>query len=408
MRLSLPLLLLASLVAHVSPVTGQDAPVPPPVPSAPTATAIAPQPTATLHTVTTTASVAELVHAAVAGDLEAMAAVRKLGTKAKAELVKQQRIAYLALARTRALLAELASTHTPPPESKTPPPWIAAKIAEAERRIAAENHLGAIHVLEALAVLEPTGAWRRRLQTLKIKAEELYVRKHVLAARLVVGKTIMGPDDPLNLELELSSQATDKLELSSQKTATNWAGFLEFDVYRADPDGDIHHTRSRHNIRVPVPPKLNPKQTWRTSLPLKDISHPPRAVTRIRIRGTLIPDGLRLGDDTYSRFVPLFSVTVTAAPHSRHALAVAPAKEVEASILWLRSTKNVQEHAQATTRLFYASLFVCEPERDHAIGLLLGTLKDKADPAGPAAITALRGLLERPDLTTRDAWLNWR
>ncbi|GIW71753.1 MAG: hypothetical protein KatS3mg102_1295 [Planctomycetota bacterium] len=358
---------------------------------------------------------------AAAGDLQAWQRLLRRGPEAARQELRQAiQQAERMLARLRALQAQLEGTarrlsglvlpswrahaERRPPE---PVPWYEDKLAEAEGRMAAGDHLGAMHLLEALLVLGPPRQARQRALELRALARERYLRAEVIAADLQVARTLLAPGEPIRLLLELKSHCAEPLRLHGGRGMGSWNGALEVEVLLADPSGSIRRYRVVRALAIQVPETLAEGKPWRTDLvvPLEPDRAPPGVFRRITVRGSLRPEALARGPERLYGSLPLFPVVLRVAEQAHHGLSGSALAAVRAALGELRAAREPAARQAAAERLFYAAVLAPPAERDRVGAALLAALRDPDDPAGPVALTALRVLYDRPELMDREQWL---
>src|SRR5690606_20042525 len=115
-------------------------------------------------------------------------------------------------------------------------PWYQAKLREAAARMGADDPLAAIHILEAILVLEPDCPAREQIRALTIQAKELLVRLSVIEARVVAERVLLGASEPIRLVLELENVSDEvvRIEHGAAESEATPLGALELELYEVD------------------------------------------------------------------------------------------------------------------------------------------------------------------------------
>jgi hypothetical protein len=340
------------------------------------------------------------------GDLSAWRRLVERGREAMGEIERQLGRLEAGVARLRRLRGEIAPERAAQTQRDLRVPWYDNALSEAERRMAAGDHLGALKLIDAVLVLYPPKAARRRATELHLEARGLYIRQAIVRAELSPAKTLIGPNEPVRLILKLDSQASDPLVLRDEDGLT-WPGQVEVEVLVASPSGDIFRHKTVKLLAVEVPEVLFKGKPWRTTivLPLPGDDFGPDAFRRVSVRGSLHPEEIKRGDEVINGFLPLFRVPVAMAEQATHGLASSPLAELTLALKLRRDAGDPEAAERAERRVFFAAVLADRSHHNTIARLLFAAVRDEEDPAGAIAVTTLRVLADRPDLRDREDWL---
>lgn len=297
--------------------------------------------------------------------------------------------------RLRALAIEIDPTARPEP-LVSGERWYEAKLREASLRMRRGDHLAAWKLLDAILVVEPDCPIRDRIQAMKLRARELYVRASVLAGRIVPKKVLVAPGEKIELAIEAKNVSEQPLELSFDAERGEVFGAVEVEIYRATRHGDTMRSREKRNVQAAAAARLAPGETWRTPLVLPPLERAHREIfRRVTISGALRPAVLRRGDDQYNAPIPLFPVDVVVVDPEFHALAADPVASVRKALADVRGARDGRAHEAAAERLFFAAMIGGSTARDATIDAVAGAIEREDDLALEPALAALSGLADR-------------
>jgi hypothetical protein len=288
--------------------------------------------------------------------------------------------------------------------------WYELKLREAALRLDRGDQLGAWKLLDAILVVEPDCPIRDRIQALKLRSRELYLRANVVAARLVPKKVLLAPGEPLELGLEVKNVSGHPLELAFAGGESDLAGALDVELFEATPSGDRARRRELRPLRFAVSRRLGVNDAWQTTYTLPPLERAPRErFRRITISGSLRPSALSSGEESfYGAVLPLFPVDVVVVAEDFRPIAADPPAALAAALGGVRGAGEIAQRAALEERLFFAALIGATTARDPTIDALALALGD-GDPAAPAALRALATISDNPvDRAAVLAWLRRR
>jgi hypothetical protein len=288
--------------------------------------------------------------------------------------------------------------------------FLKIKLDEARQAVESRNFDYALQVIDAILLLAPQTPLKRKLQELRLSANEKKLQQEVVRVYLHCAKRIHSTGDKIEIRLRIKNISNGELKFPLGSEEARNFGTLTKTTHDYKLSGSTHMRQTQLTIKQNSSITLKKDQVWEKTFEIDTsrLTDKEPAMHRYVLRARLRPLEIISGKEVFSRYLSTGELELYIMPSKYLEMAKNAMKHIKLSVSCIEQKAARGDLAfDARIVLFYSTFFLSEREKKQALPLLFGALEKSSGDTARVIMGSLSFLTGEEHGTSKNDWLDW-